>query len=175
MSVHGVHQPALLDEVRGNVLILTLNRPEKLNSLDSGLVDALHAALDVYENRPDVHAVVITGAGGGTAQASTTVNVANAALTATKGTATATEGSSFTAVIAHFTDANSAAVAGDFAASINWGDGTTASGTVSGGAGSFAVSGTHTYTAGGSFAVIVTLADLAPEGVASAVVMLIPA
>ncbi len=64
MSVHGVHQPALLDEVRGNVLILTLNRPEKLNSLDSGLVDALHAALDVYENRPDVHAVVITGAGG---------------------------------------------------------------------------------------------------------------
>ncbi len=64
MSHHDVHQPALLDEVRGNVLILTLNRPDKLNALDSGLVDALHAAIDVYENRPDVHAVVLTGAGG---------------------------------------------------------------------------------------------------------------
>ncbi len=64
MSIPGVHQPALLDEVRGNVLILTLNRPEKLNALDHGLVDALHAALDLYENRPDVHVVVLTGAGG---------------------------------------------------------------------------------------------------------------
>ena len=64
MSVLGVHQPALLDEVRGNVLILTLNRPEKLNAVDHGLVDALHAAMDLYENRPDVHAVVLTGAGG---------------------------------------------------------------------------------------------------------------
>jgi len=64
VSVQGHHQPPLLDEVRGNVLILTLNRPEKLNALDQGLVDALHAALDLYENRPDVHVVVLTGAGG---------------------------------------------------------------------------------------------------------------
>lgn len=64
MSLHGIHQPPLLDEVRGNVLILTLNRPDKLNALDQGMVDALHAALDLYENRPDIHAVVLTGAGG---------------------------------------------------------------------------------------------------------------
>lgn len=63
MSIHGIIQPALLDEVRGSVLILTLNRPDKLNSLDQGLVDALHAAMDVYELRADIHAVVLTGAG----------------------------------------------------------------------------------------------------------------
>ena len=63
MSIQGFPQPPLLDEVRGSVLVLTLNRPDKLNALDQGLVDALHAALDVYEHRHDVHAVVLIGAG----------------------------------------------------------------------------------------------------------------
>jgi enoyl-CoA hydratase len=64
VSLHGIQQPALLDEVRGNVLVLTLNRPDKLNALDQGLVDALHAAMDAYEHRAGVHAVVLVGAGG---------------------------------------------------------------------------------------------------------------
>lgn len=63
MSIQGHLQPPLLDEVRGSVLVLTLNRPDKLNALDLGLVDALHTALDVYELRPDVHVVVLIGAG----------------------------------------------------------------------------------------------------------------
>ncbi|HSU84716.1 MAG TPA: hypothetical protein VLR69_20040, partial [Thermoanaerobaculia bacterium] len=42
-------------------------------------------------------------------------------------------------------------------------------GTVSGGGGSFVVSGSHTYTAGGKFFVTVTLADDAP-GTATATV-----
>ena len=36
----------VLTEVRGNVLIVTLNRPEKANALAATLVAALHAAID---------------------------------------------------------------------------------------------------------------------------------
>jgi enoyl-CoA hydratase len=47
------------------VALLTLNRPEKLNAMDVGLVTELHAALgDVGADR-DVRAVVITGEGRG--------------------------------------------------------------------------------------------------------------
>src|SRR5207248_2448850 len=51
--------------------------------------------------------------------------------------------------------------------SINWGDGTASTGTVSGGNGSFLVSGNHTYTGTGQKTVAVTLTDDAP-GTASA-------
>src|SRR5262249_55891866 len=39
--------------------------------------------------------------------------------------------------------------AGDLTATIDWGDGTSSAGTVSGGSGSFAVDGSHTYANGG--------------------------
>ncbi len=44
----------------------------------------------------------------------------------------------FSGTIATFSDTDPANGAGDFAASINWGDGTTTTGTVSGSNGSFA-------------------------------------
>jgi Ca2+-binding RTX toxin-like protein len=70
--------------------------------------------------------------------------------------------------VASFTDTNLAAGSGDFTASINWGDGSApTTGVVSGGNGSFTVSGAHTYLAGGTDALTVTLADDAP-GTASA-------
>ena len=102
--------------------------------------------------------ITITGAGGGTTSADTTVNVANATLTPTNKTATATEGSSFTAVVAHFSDANSAAAAADFAASINWGDGTTTSGVITAAnGGGFDVTGTHTYAHAGNETATITI------------------
>lgn len=56
-------------------------------------------------------------------------------------------GASFTATVAAYTDPDTLAVASDFTAMINWGDGTAPSvGIVSGSAGSFTVQGTHTYT-----------------------------
>jgi hypothetical protein len=54
-------------------------------------------------------------------------------------------GSSFTATVADFTDADTLIPAGDFTASINWGDGNTSAGTITGSAGSFSIQGTHTY------------------------------
>jgi VCBS repeat protein len=71
-------------------------------------------------------------------------------------------GQSFTGTVATFSDTDTANVAGDFTASINWGDGSTTSGTVSGGSGTFTVSGTHTYAHAGHDNVTVTLTDDAP-------------
>ncbi|HLX07177.1 MAG TPA: hypothetical protein VKY89_04875, partial [Thermoanaerobaculia bacterium] len=55
----------------------------------------------------------------------------------------------------------------DFTATINWGDSGTSAGTVSGGSGTFTVSGTHTYATNGTFTVTVTLTD-DPPGTATA-------
>jgi hypothetical protein len=66
--------------------------------------------------------------------------------------------------LAAFTDTDTISPAGDFTASIDWGDGTTGTGTVSGANGSFTVSGSHTYAPGttGQDTVAVTLTDNAP-------------
>lgn len=55
--------PLLIAELADGVATLTLNRPHKLNSLDQAMVDALHAALDLYAADPQVRALVLTGAG----------------------------------------------------------------------------------------------------------------
>ncbi|MBC7799388.1 MAG: enoyl-CoA hydratase/isomerase family protein [Gemmatimonadaceae bacterium] len=57
------HGPTLLRDDRGPVALLTLNRPSKLNSLDTGLLTAIVAALDRIESDAAIGAVVITGAG----------------------------------------------------------------------------------------------------------------
>ncbi|WP_329032017.1 enoyl-CoA hydratase/isomerase family protein [Streptomyces sp. NBC_01725] len=48
----------------GRVGRLTLNRPRALNALTHAMVSRIGAALTVWERDPDVHAVVIDGAGG---------------------------------------------------------------------------------------------------------------
>jgi len=53
----------LLIEDRGAVRLLTLNRPEKHNALNTALTQALVDALRVAEADPAVNAVVLTGAG----------------------------------------------------------------------------------------------------------------
>lgn len=70
----------------------------------------------------------------------------------------------FTVPVATFTDSNPTAPLGDFTASIDWGDTTTSLGAISqpGGTGTaFTVSGTHTYSAHGSYTVGVTLSSSA--------------
>ena len=52
-----------------------------------------------------------------------------------------------------FTDTNTSAIAADFTTEIDWGDGTTGTGTVSGSTGNFTVTGSHTYTEEGDYTV----------------------
>jgi uncharacterized repeat protein (TIGR01451 family) len=78
--------------------------------------------------------------------ASGTATVAEAdSFTASSAPISTVEGGSVSGVVATFTDPNITNVAADFTATITWGDGSTSSGVVVGGAGSFSVSGTHTF------------------------------
>ncbi|HVR09573.1 MAG TPA: hypothetical protein VMW75_16125 [Thermoanaerobaculia bacterium] len=98
-----------------------------------------------------------------TANATSTGNVAeHDALTGHPATFTPTASVAFTGVVATFTDTDTANVPSDFTATINWGDATVTAGIVAGGSGTFSVSGTHTYAAGGAYTVTVTLTDDAP-------------
>jgi len=58
-------EPAILTESREGVMKLTLNRPEKLNSLDRAMLEALSDALSGIPGEDNVRALVITGAGRG--------------------------------------------------------------------------------------------------------------
>jgi enoyl-CoA hydratase len=49
--------------IEGQVALLTLNRPEKLNAMNNELLTAMLGSLDEIELDPKVRAVVITGAG----------------------------------------------------------------------------------------------------------------
>ena len=53
----------LLKERDGSVAIITLNRPEKMNALNSQLLGELAELLDQYENDSSVKVLVITGNG----------------------------------------------------------------------------------------------------------------
>jgi 2-(1,2-epoxy-1,2-dihydrophenyl)acetyl-CoA isomerase len=55
----------LLIERRDHVAHVTLNRPDKLNALDLPLIKDLRAAAAAIDADPDVHAVLLTGAGRG--------------------------------------------------------------------------------------------------------------
>ena len=54
---------SVLQEHLDGVLLLTLNRPEKLNALNLALAEGLVAALDAAEADDTVRAIVVTGAG----------------------------------------------------------------------------------------------------------------
>ncbi|MBI3217276.1 MAG: crotonase/enoyl-CoA hydratase family protein [Mycobacterium sp.] len=60
-----VTAPAALYELRGNVALITLNRPEARNAVNAAVSTALGDGLDRAQNDPEVRAVVITGAGQG--------------------------------------------------------------------------------------------------------------
>ena len=57
--------PTVLLEQRGAVALITLNRPEALNSFTRGMHADLWAAFDRAEGDPGVRAIVLTGAGRG--------------------------------------------------------------------------------------------------------------
>lgn len=56
--------PPLLVEIRGNIQIMTLNRPEARNAVTLEMAEAMAAALDALDANPDVSVGIINGAGG---------------------------------------------------------------------------------------------------------------
>lgn len=56
---------SVLSERRGAVMLVTLNRPERLNAWNDELEDRYFELLDEAEADPEVRAVVVTGAGKG--------------------------------------------------------------------------------------------------------------
>jgi hypothetical protein len=121
-------------------------------------VSGTHAFLD--EGMYIVTATV-TRAGGSPIVLTTPVYADDAVLTAN--TAPSINGTAFTAipnqVIATFTDGAPTSFAGEFLATIDWGDGTASPGLISVTGNTISVSGGHTYTSAGSFQVAVTLYD----------------
>src|SRR5579875_490453 len=65
MNDMGVETAAgdILFERRGPLGLITLNRPKALNALTLAMMSALDPRLDEWEADPDIHAVVIQGAG----------------------------------------------------------------------------------------------------------------
>lgn len=55
----------VISETRGSVGILTLNNPEHLNALTGKMIPELLAALQTFEADPQIHVIVLTGAGRG--------------------------------------------------------------------------------------------------------------
>jgi enoyl-CoA hydratase len=53
------------EEVRPGIVLLTLDRPERLNAMNAALIEDLHAALDAVADDTRCRGVVLTGAGRG--------------------------------------------------------------------------------------------------------------
>jgi hypothetical protein len=116
------------------------------------------------EGTDAVSVVIVDAADSTTATAASTATVGEGD-TLTPGTATvsATEGTTFSGAVATFVNTgNTANPASDFTATIDWGDGTTGTGVVSGTGGTLTVSGSHLYAGEGTNPISVVLADDAP-------------
>ncbi len=58
-----MHEELIGYERRGSLAVLTLNRPDKLNAINSAMIDGLGQALTAAETDDDVRVVVLAGAG----------------------------------------------------------------------------------------------------------------
>ena len=56
-------QPGALTEKRGNVLIITINRPDARNAVNAAVSTAVGDALQAAQDDPDVRVIVLTGSG----------------------------------------------------------------------------------------------------------------
>jgi hypothetical protein len=126
------------------------------------LVHAAHAYAEEGSYAPSV---TVADAGGAalTGIGMTAVQVADAALAdgSSPATLSATLGATTgDAVLAVFTDADPAGAAGDYSATVHWGDGSASPGTVQAHAGGgWEVHGAHSYSQVGTYAVTVDVAD----------------
>ncbi|MDJ0360073.1 crotonase/enoyl-CoA hydratase family protein [Rhodococcus sp. H29-C3] len=60
----GTESPHALVEIRGHVLIVTMNRPEARNALSGEMMAIMRDAWDRVDADPDIRVAILTGAGG---------------------------------------------------------------------------------------------------------------
>jgi hypothetical protein len=101
----------------------------------------------------------VNDAGGASDSALSTASLFEAVLPATGFTIGTTEGAVFSGAVATFADPGSNDPASEYTAQIDWGDGTTTTGIVTGGGGSYSVSGTHAYAEDGAYTTRVTFTE----------------
>jgi enoyl-CoA hydratase len=53
----------ILTEARGHVLLITINRPKARNAFDGATAAAMEAAIDQFEEDPELRVAIVTGAG----------------------------------------------------------------------------------------------------------------
>lgn len=58
-------EPVLVSRPRPEIALVTLNRPERLNAMNSDLIEGLHTALDEVDADNTARVVILTGAGRG--------------------------------------------------------------------------------------------------------------
>jgi crotonobetainyl-CoA hydratase len=63
MSAPTTTEPGALVERRGNVLLITINRPQARNAVNASVSIAVGGALEEAENDPEIRVIVLTGAG----------------------------------------------------------------------------------------------------------------
>ena len=56
--------PEVLTEVDGNVLIVTINRPDAKNAMNKAAAEGISAAMDRLDAEDDLRCAILTGAGG---------------------------------------------------------------------------------------------------------------
>jgi hypothetical protein len=164
ITVQGiVYTPAATAEVSGNGQLIVLNDFD----------DGTQAQLVVFDlNVVGNGTVAVSGGKGvlgihgllGSLQPATSANP----LVITGGVIQATEGMTFTGAVAALGAATAGAVAGNFTATIDWGDGTSSTGTLTAtGNGGFLVLGNHDYTEEGTETVTVSVSDNSSHTVSS--------
>jgi phospholipase C len=123
------------------------------------------AASHIYtEEGQYLVSVSLQDVGGAIAADAATATVTDAPLQLISPGLSAVEGSTYSGVIATFTDPSNDSTAGDYSATISWGNGQSSGGTISAvGGGVFNVTGSITYSEEGSYAVTVTIVDAAGD------------
>ena len=50
---------SLIYEVDGSIAVMTLNRPDKLNAINTSMLEAINEAMDSAEDNSNVRAIVL--------------------------------------------------------------------------------------------------------------------
>jgi hypothetical protein len=102
-----------------------------------------------------ITATITRGAESVTTLVPGTATIRDAAVEGEAGSLSASAGQLVSGELAELRDENRLSVAGDFAAVVDWGDGSTSTATVNGSEGRYTVDGGHTYAAAGQYRYVV--------------------